>query len=107
MTFTNALQSDEALLAWKGATFAHLQRISAGDVCLFVNPGGYMGTSSTLELGAAVAQHKLIIAFQHDAELAREGLFNYVLETDDRKDALTRLLSLLASEPHQVSIGAV
>src|SRR5271170_8141695 len=68
MTFTESLSPEQVLLAWKGATFAHLQRIAVGDVCLFVNPRGYMGASSTLELGAAVAMRKLIIACQHDTE---------------------------------------
>src|SRR5689334_9104719 len=76
MTFTGALAQDESLLAWKGATFAHLERIAKSDICLMVNPGGYLGNASTLELGYAVALHKLVIALQHDAEPAREGLFS-------------------------------
>ena len=97
MSFTKTLEPDQVLLAWKGATFAHLQRVAIGEVCVIVNPGGYMGTSSTLELGAAVAFRKLIIAFQHDPEPAREGMFHFVLETDDRREAIRKLIRILSA----------
>ena len=48
-----------------------------------VNPNGYLGVGSTLELGYAVALGKLIISLQHDDELARESLFDLVLECED------------------------
>ena len=83
------------LLAWKGATFAHFNRIRTAEVCLIINPGGYLGASSTLELGYAVALGKLIIALQHDEELAREALFDIILETEDTETIVSTLSKLL------------
>ena len=84
------------LLAWKGATFAHLNRIHKADVCLMVNPDGYLGYSSTLELGYAVSLGKLIVALEHDKdERAREGLFDIVLETVDRALVVEKVINIL------------
>jgi hypothetical protein len=93
---TSHTNEEGKLLAWKGATFAHLNRIATADVCIIVNPGGYLGTSSTLELGYAIALRKLIIAFQHDKEWAREGLFDIILETEDEEIAAQRIAELLS-----------
>lgn len=71
------------LLLWKGATFSHFNRIETADICIMANPGGYLGNGSTLELGYAVAKGKLVIALRHDRELARESLFDIVLECED------------------------
>lgn len=92
-----ANSADECkLLAWKGATFAHLHRVGKGDVCLVINPTGYIGLSTTLELGYAVALGKLVVALQHDkAEPAREGLFDFVLETDDLETVAQKTFELL------------
>lgn len=84
------------LLGWKGATFAHFARIQKSQLCLFVNPEGYLGYSSTLELGYAASLGKLIIALEHDtAEPAREGLFDLVLETTDIETVVNNLQTLL------------
>lgn len=83
------------LLAWKGATFAHLNRISTSDICLMVNPEGYLGVSSTLELGYAVAQGKFVVAMMHDSkELAREAMFNAVLDSDDPETVSNKLKNM-------------
>src|SRR4051794_20412016 len=66
MSFTQQLSLEQTLLAWKGATFAHLNRIEKGDICLLINPDGYLGVSSTFELGYAIAKRKLIVALRHD-----------------------------------------
>lgn len=67
-------------LAWKGATFAHFNRIDTADLVLIANPDGYVGASTSVELGYAVAQHKLIVAMAPDAtEVARTVLFDVVL----------------------------
>lgn len=90
-----AANVDEAnLLAWKGATFAHFNRIAKADICVMLNPGGYLGASSTLEMGYAVALNKLIVALRHDAELSREGLFDIVLETEELMEIADRVEKL-------------
>lgn len=83
------------ILLWKGATFAHLNRIKTADVCIMVNPKGYLGVGSTLELGYAVGQGKLIISLQHDEELARESLFDIVLECEDAEKVVEKIDTLL------------
>ncbi|MFI9536820.1 nucleoside 2-deoxyribosyltransferase [Nocardia fusca] len=71
-------------LAWKGATFAHLNRIEKADIVFIVNPDGYMGPSTTLELGYAVALRKYIVAMQPDSmEMARTILLDAVIGTQD------------------------
>lgn len=74
------------LLTWEGATFSHFNRIRTANVCLMLNPGGYLGVGSTLELGYAAAQGKFIIALRHDTELAREALFDIVLDCENADD---------------------
>ena len=71
-------------LAWKGATFAHFNRIDKSDVVFIVNPNGYIGPSTTLELGYAVARHAYIVAMMPDeTEVARTVLLDCVLNTAD------------------------
>lgn len=77
-------------LAWKGATLAHFGRIAKCDGLYLVNPTGYVGVSTTLELGYGYALGKIVIAMQPDPEPARSTLFDLVLETEDvRKAAAT------------------
>ncbi len=93
---TAGINPELTLLGWKGATFAHLARIQKANVCLMVNPGGYLGYSSSLELGYAVSLGKLIIALEHDtAEPAREGLFDIVLETTSIEKTVEKLNNFL------------
>ncbi|MFC4858680.1 hypothetical protein [Actinophytocola glycyrrhizae] len=88
-------------LAWKGATFAHLNRIEKADVVFIVNPDGYLGPSTTLELGYAVAMRKLIVAMKPDqVETARTVLLDLVLDTDDVSDACKRLVGHIGSLEH-------
>jgi nucleoside 2-deoxyribosyltransferase len=88
-------------LAWKGATFAHLNRIEKADVVFIVNPDGYLGPSTTLELGYAVALRKLIVAMKPDnTETARTVLLDVVLDSEDVTDACKKLaerIGLLSS----------
>jgi nucleoside 2-deoxyribosyltransferase len=86
-------QPDETWeFAWKGVTFAHLNRIEKADVVFIVNPGGYLGPSTTLELGYAVALRKLIVAMRPDnTETARTVLLDVVLDTDDVAEACRKL----------------
>jgi len=84
-------------LAWKGATFAHLNRIEKADVVFIVNPDGYVGPSTTLELGYAVALRKLVVAMRADTgEPARHVLFDIVLDKDNVVDACKDLVSQVA-----------
>lgn len=66
-----------------GLTYDHFEKIKKSDIALFANLKGYIGNSATLELGVATAASKHIVALNHDNELARECLFNDVLETED------------------------
>jgi nucleoside 2-deoxyribosyltransferase len=90
-----------AELAWKGATFAHFNRITKADAVLIVNPDGYAGTSTTLELGYAVARGKLVVAMAADRdEVARTVLFDLVLETADPAAAVAVLLATIKETDH-------
>lgn len=83
-------------LAWKGATFAHFNRIDKSDVVFIVNPNGYIGPSTTLELGYAVARHAYIVAMKPDeTELARTVLLDCVLDTTDVERACKELTGML------------
>lgn len=80
-------------LAWKGATFAHFNRIVKANIVFIVNPSGYIGASTTLELGYAVALGKLIVAMQpDDIEPARNTLFDLILGSSEPYEACTDLL---------------
>jgi nucleoside 2-deoxyribosyltransferase len=83
-------------LAWKGATFAHFNRIDKSDIVFIVNPNGYVGPSTTLELGYAVAKHKYIIAMMPDQqEIAKTVLFDQVLCTSDVEKACKEITPLI------------
>lgn len=85
-------------LAWKGATFAHFNRIAKADIVLIINPDGYLGASTTLELGYAVALGKLVVAMQTDEiEPARNTLFDLVLGSSDTFQACSELLDRVTS----------
>jgi hypothetical protein len=96
MTFADALTEEQRLLAWKGATFAHLQRVAIADICLLINPGGYLGAGTTLELGYAVALRKLIISLQPDTEPARQAVINIVIGTDEINEIVSRMEAIAA-----------
>jgi nucleoside 2-deoxyribosyltransferase len=82
-------------LAWKGATFAHFNRIDKSDIVFIVNPTGYIGPSTTLELGYAVARHAYIVAMMPDeAELARTVLLDRILDTTDVERACKELTGM-------------
>lgn len=93
--YTDHMDLEGETLLWKGATFAHLNRIKTADICVMINPKGYLGVGSTLELGYAVSLGKLIIALQHDDELARESLFDIVLECENAEKIVGKMDTLL------------
>jgi nucleoside 2-deoxyribosyltransferase len=83
-------------LAWKGATFAHFNRIEKADIVFIVNPNGYIGPSTTLELGYAVALRKYIVAMMPDnQEIAKNVLLDKVLEITDVAEACKELAKSL------------
>ena len=94
-SYENSIDDEGMQLIWKGATYAHLNRIKTADVCVMANPHGYLGVGSSMELGYAVASGKLVIAIQHDAELARESLFDIVLETEKSDEVAKKITKLL------------
>lgn len=89
------MDAEGEFLLWKGATFAHLNRIKTSEVCIMINPKGYLGCGSTLELGFAAAHGKFIIALQHDEELARESLFDVILESEDLDIVVDKIENIL------------
>lgn len=89
------LDEEGTLLLWKGATHAHLNRIKTADVCIMLNPNGYLGVGSSIELGYAASLGKLIIALEEDDEKAREVLFDIILKTSDLEEALQRTTEIL------------
>jgi nucleoside 2-deoxyribosyltransferase len=83
-------------LAWKGATFAHFNRIDKCDTVFIVNPNGYIGPSTTLELGYAVARHAYIVAMMPDeAEIAKTVLLDCILATADIEKACKELAEIV------------
>ena len=95
-TSSESMDEEGTLLLWKGATFAHFNRIKTASICIMVNPGGYLGVGSTLELGYAVSLGKLIIALEHDKdESARDVLFDVVLEDEDPDSVVNKINELI------------
>ena len=93
--YSNSVDDEGNLLLWKGATYAHFNRSKTADVCIMINPNGYLGVGSSLELGYAVSLGKLIIALQHDPELARESLFDIVLENENIDEVVKKISMIL------------
>ena len=50
---------------------------------------------SSMELGYAVSLGKLVIALRHDEELAREALFDLVLDDEDADSATKKIIATL------------
>ena len=96
--YASGMDLEGETLLWKGATFAHFNRIKTANVCIIVNPQGYLGVGSTMELGYAAALGKLIIALQHDEELARESLFDIVLECEEIEKITAQINLLLKNK---------
>lgn len=76
----NALPEDLGMFAFAGLTYHHLGQIRKADICLVYNKGGYIGNSTSLELGYAVALGLLICAWERDLEdPCINVLFDYVV----------------------------
>ena len=65
-------------------THHHFEFIRKADVCLMYNQDGYLGNSSTMELGFAIACWLPIYALQEDTdEACRNVLFDFLVTEDE------------------------
>ena len=65
-----------------GLTHDHFHKIKMADIVFFYNEGGYLGNSSTLELGYAMALGKPVYALSNkDEEICRKVLFRGTFKT--------------------------
>jgi hypothetical protein len=84
------LSPDLKRFAFLGLTHHHFSFIKKADVVYIYNKGGYMGVSTTLELGYAEALGKPVYAKSTgDTEPVREVLFDAIVSTPKE---LTKLL---------------
>ena len=80
----NHLDEDLKTYAFLGLTWHHLEFIRKADVVFIYNQDGYMGNSTTLELGAAAALVKPIFALEPDPqEATRNVLIDEIIGTAD------------------------
>jgi nucleoside 2-deoxyribosyltransferase len=87
----NDLEKDLKRYAFIGLTLHHFEQIRKADVVYIYNKDGYMGNSTTLELGAAVALGKPIYTLEHEKdEPCREALIDEVIPSF--KELLKRLV---------------
>ncbi|HUV72569.1 MAG TPA: hypothetical protein VMW25_06200 [Clostridia bacterium] len=74
------LEEDLKRFAFLGLTWHHLEFIRKVDVVFIYNKDGYIGVSSTLEMGAAAVLGKPIYALEKDSnELSRNVLIDKVV----------------------------
>lgn len=66
-----------------GLTHDHFYKIQMADVVFVYNKEGYIGNSTTLEIGYAVGAGKPIYAFSRDEELCRHVLFREILSSPE------------------------
>lgn len=76
-----SLSDDYKKFVALGLTHDHFYKIKMADVVYIFNKDGYMGNSSTLELGYAMALGKPIYAMHTDEELCRNVLFRDLVKT--------------------------
>jgi nucleoside 2-deoxyribosyltransferase len=67
-TRINDLPDDLKRYAFLGLTWHHLESIRKADIVFFYNKDGYIGNSGTLEMGAAAALGKPILALEDEKE---------------------------------------
>ncbi len=65
----------------QGLTHDHFYKIQMADVVFVFNKDGYVGNSTTLEIGYAVALGKPIYALTKDNELCRHVLFREIISS--------------------------
>ena len=80
----NELPNHFKRFAFLGLTHHQFDFIRKADVIFFYNKDGYLGNSSTLELGFATALGKPIYALAEDKdELCRNVLFDEIIKTPE------------------------
>lgn len=76
------LPDDLKRYAFLGLTWHHIEFIRKADVVFIYNKDGYMGNSSTLEMGAAAALGKPIYALEDEKEEAcRRVLIDEIIDS--------------------------
>lgn len=89
-TNISKLPLDLKTYAFTGLTLHHFDFIRKADVVYIYNKGGYMGVSSSMELGFADALGKPIYVYSDEDEgTPRSVLFNEVIKTP--KELVKRL----------------
>lgn len=80
--------------AFIGLTLHHFEFIRKADVVFIFNKDGYIGNSTTLELGVACGLGKPVYALEHDKdEESRDVLFDKVIKTyEELVDLLKKIL---------------
>lgn len=79
------LQEHFKYYAFLGLTHHHLDLIRKADVVFIFNKDGYMGNSTTLELGFAVALSKAIYALEKDEdEPCRDVLIDEIVKNPEQ-----------------------
>lgn len=67
---------------FKGLTLEHFDWIRKAEVCFVYNPGGYVGTSVTMEMSYASALSRPIFALESDTgEPCRNALIDRVIKS--------------------------
>lgn len=85
----NSLSKEYQNFIVLGLTHDHFYKIRMASVVFAFNKDGYIGNSTTLEIGYAVAFGKPIYALSRDEELCRNVLFREIIQTPE--DLLKRL----------------
>lgn len=84
-TKISELDEDLKRYAFLGLTWHHIEFIRKADVVFIYNKDGYMGNSTTLELGAAAALGKPIYALEEDkTEGCRNVLIDEIVSTPEK-----------------------
>lgn len=79
-TKINELEDDLKRYAFLGLTWHHFEFIRKAEVAFFYNKDGYLGNSSSMELGAAAVLGKPIFALEaNDEEQCRKVLFDEIV----------------------------
>jgi len=67
-----------------GLTHDHFYKIRMADIVFVFNKDGYVGNSTTLEIGYAIAAGKPLYAFSEgDEELCRKVLFREIIDSPE------------------------
>lgn len=86
----NDLPDDLKRYAFLGLTWHHIEFIRKADIVFFYNKDGYLGNSSTLEMGAAAALGKPIFALEEEKnEACRRVLIDEIISS--AKELIQRL----------------